>query len=224
MDIIKKAFDDIAQEYDKAREFVIPDMQQFYGSAVWAAQSLASPPTILDIGAGTGLMSALVLQKFPDAPITLMGFSENMLEVARERFKGQEKIRYVIADYSTADLSGPYDIICSALSIHHLTSEDKQLLFQRIFIALQPGGMFLNADLAEGETAYFSNRYKEYWTQYLECGPLNNPEHREQYKKRGELDRPERLSDQLRWLTESGFSDVDVVYKNRGFAVTVGRK
>ena len=224
MDHIKKAFDEFAQEYDKVRAYVIPDMQQFYGSAVWAAESPVTSPAILDIGAGTGLMSAFLLQKYPDAAITLIDFSENMLEVAQERFKEQDNIRYIVADYSQEDLSGPYDIICSALSIHHLNTEDKRKLYQKIYTALIPGGVFVNADLVEGETVYFTNRYREFWNEYLESGPLTDPEHREQLKKRGELDRPEKMSDQLRWLSESGFSDSDIVYKNRAFIVLVAKK
>ena len=38
MEHIKKAFDAIATEYDSQREFVIPDMQQFYSTAVWAVR------------------------------------------------------------------------------------------------------------------------------------------------------------------------------------------
>ena len=58
-------------------------------------------------------------------------------------------------DYSRADLEGPYDIVCSALSIHHLITEDKYKLFERIFSALNTGGLFINADQADGETIYF---------------------------------------------------------------------
>jgi tRNA (cmo5U34)-methyltransferase len=38
-----------------------------------------------------------------------------------------------------------------------------------------------------------------------------------------DLDENEKLSDQLAWLREAGFSDVDVVYRNRTFVVTVAR-
>jgi tRNA (cmo5U34)-methyltransferase len=70
MEQIKKAFDAIATEYDSLREVVIPDLQQFYTTAVWAAESSAPEPAILDIGAGTGLLSALILEKFPIAQMT----------------------------------------------------------------------------------------------------------------------------------------------------------
>lgn len=221
---VKQAFDLIAQEYDKHREHIIPDFHQFYGSAVWAADSPVTNPHILDIGAGTGLLSAFLLQKYPDASITLIDFAENMLDVARKRFADKKNFRYIVGDYCTADYDDPYDLVCSALSIHHLASEDKQGLFRKIFSALNPGGLFVNADQAEGETKYFTDRYMQYWNEYLLSGPFHEAEHLEILKRRCELDRNEPLSVQLQWLKDAGFSDVDVIYRNRTFIVTVARK
>ena len=224
MEHVKKAFDGFALEYDAQREYVIPELRQFYTTAVWAAESVRHSPAILDIGAGTGLMGAFILEKFPDAIITLMDFSENMLAVARQRFSGMQNITYVVRDYSHGDLGGPYDIICSALSIHHLDQHDKKQLFNAIFSALGAGGMFVNADQADGETPYFRDRYLEYWNNFLREGPLNDSEHQEILKRRNKLDQNEKLSLQLQWLRDSGFIDVDVVYKNRTFIVTVAKK
>lgn len=224
MEHVRKAFDAFAQEYDTQREFIIPDLRQFYGAAVWAADSYEIKPTILDIGAGTGLMSAFLLQKYPDATITLMDFSEKMLNVARERFAEKTRIQYVVSDYNRSDLGGPYHIICSALSIHHLSSEDKQELFKRIFAALASDGIFINADQADGETLYFRDRYLGYWNDFLKSGPLADHDRTEILKRRDTLDRNDKLSLQLQWLRDAGFSDVDVVYKNRIFIVTAARK
>ena len=224
MEHIRNAFNAFATEYDAQREYIIPQMREFYGAAVWAAESSEKQPAILDIGAGTGLLSALMLQKFPDARMTLLDIAENMLDVARKRFAGLETIRYVSGDYSVSDLGGPYDIICSALSIHHLTTGDKRKLFHRIFASLKPGGMFVNADQADGETRYFRERYLEYWNEFMKSGPLKEHERAEILKRRDTLDRNEKLSQQLSWLHECRFFDVDVVYKNRTFIVTVAKK
>jgi tRNA (cmo5U34)-methyltransferase len=59
---------------------------------------------------------------------------------------------------------------------------------------------------------------------FLQNGPLSNTEFAEVLKRRDILDRNEKLSVQLKWLQECGFSDVDVVYRNRTFIVTVARK
>ncbi len=224
MEHIRDAFNTIAQDYDAQREYVIPEMREYYGAAVWAAETAEKNPEILDIGAGTGLLSALMLRKFPGARMTLMDIAENMLGVAKQRFAGQEDVRYVVSDYSRSELGGPFDLICSALSIHHLVTEDKRRLFGKIFSALKPGGIFVNADQADGETPYFRQRYLEYWNEFLRAGPLNTGEHDEILKRRDKLDKNEKLTNQLAWLREAGFSDVDVVYKNRTFIVTVARK
>jgi tRNA (cmo5U34)-methyltransferase len=224
MEQIKNAFDGVAADYDSQRQYVIPQMDQYYGAAVWAAESTVNNPSILDIGAGTGLLSALILEKFPTADLTLLDISENMLYIAKERFSGRENVRYVVNDYSRSELGGEYDIICSALSIHHLTTDDKRRLFYKIFMSLKPGGMFVNADQADGETLYFRQRYLDYWNRFLKNGPLNTQEHKEILARRDILDRNEKMSVQLQWLHECGFSDVDVVFKNRTFMVTVAKK
>ena len=224
MEHIRQAFNKFAQDYDAQRAFIIPEMRQYYGAAVWATETGAKKPQVLDVGAGTGLLSAFLLEKFPDARLTLMDISENMLDMARKRFATRAETKYVVCDYSCSELGGPYDIVCSALSIHHLAPEDKRRLFGRIHTALKPGGVFVNADQAEGETPYFSQRYLDYWNEFLRSGPMTEAQHAEILKRRDTLDRNERLSDQLSWLAEAGFSDVDVVYKNRTFIVTVARK
>ncbi|MGA9087377.1 MAG: class I SAM-dependent methyltransferase [Methanoregula sp.] len=224
MEHIRKAFDAVAAEYDAQREHVIPDMRNYYSAAVWAAESPSHTPAILDIGAGTGLLTALLLEKYPAANVTLLDIAEKMLAVARERFYGRENVCFRAGDYAQVDLGGPYDLACSALSIHHLDPGDKRRLFGRVYRALVPGGIFVNADQTEGETPYFTERYREYWNDFLKSGPLTSEERTEILTRRDTLDRNEKLSVQLQWLHEAGFTDVDVVYRNRTFIVTVARK
>jgi tRNA (cmo5U34)-methyltransferase len=224
MEHIRTAFDAIASEYDAQRQHVIPELDMFYGIAVWAADWPGSRPAILDIGAGTGLLSALLLEKYPNASLTLLDISEEMLKVAKKRFAGKNNIRYITGDYSTMSLGGRYDLICSALSIHHLIHEDKQKLYQRIYDALNPGGVFVNADQATGETPVMERKYMQYWDEFVRNGPLTDDERIEILRRRTTLDRNAKLSVQLKWLFDSGFSDVDVVYRNRTFVVLTGRK
>jgi len=224
MEHIRYAFDTIAGEYDAQRVHIIPDLHQYYDAAVWAAVVEDDKPAILDIGAGTGLMSALVLEKFPGATLTLLDISENMLAVARQRFIQKDNIRYMVSDYSRCGIGGLYDLVISALSIHHLTSGDKRQLFHKIFSALKPGGMFINADQADGETALFRQMYRDYWDDFMKSSPLGKKERLEILRRRDTLDRNEKLSTQICWLQECGFSDIDIVYKNRTFIVTAARK
>jgi len=221
---VKETFDSIASRYDGQRRWILPDIQGFYGAAVWAAALPGKRPTILDIGAGTGLLSELLCRAYPDATVTLMDISEKMIEVARRRFAGKEGVCFAVADYRHSDLGGPFDGICSALSIHHLERIEKRELYRRVFGALKPGGIFVNADQVEGETPGMHRRYLAYWNDFVLQGPLDPEETQAMFERRRTLDRMEKLSVQMEWLKEIGFTDVDVVYKNRSFAVFTGRK
>lgn len=221
---IKKAFDSGASAYDAQRRFIIPGFDDFYEAAIWAAEWPGENPAILDIGAGTGLFSSLLLQKYPQCTITLLDVSEKMLDVARKRFSGMNNVAYRIQDYRCETLGGCYDIISSALSIHHLEHEEKRSLYERVFQVLNDGGVFVNAEQVLGESGWQQMRNYAYWDEFVMNGPLQDNQLTEAMKRRDGLDKVERLSVQLEWLRDIGFLDVDVVYKNRSFAVFMGRK
>ena len=224
MEHIRKAFDEAASRYDSQRIYVIPEMEEFYSAAVWGADWEGTWPSMLDIGAGTGLLTTLLLNKYPEAEVTLMDFSAQMLDLARRRFHDRKNIRYITGDYNRTDLGGPYDLVCSALSIHHLSRDDKQQLYRRIFDTLNPGGVFVNADQVLGESPRIQKRFIEYWDDFVREGPLSRKEIEEIRTRRDTLDRNDSLAIQLFWLKDLGFSEVDVIYKNRMFVVFVGRK
>ena len=223
MDEIKKAFDSGASAYDAQRRFIIPGFDDLYEAAIWAAEWPGEKPAILDIGAGTGLFSSLLLQKYPHCTITLLDVSEKMLDVARKRFFGMNNVGYRIQDYRCENLGGCYDIISSALSIHHLEHAEKRSLYGRIFQVLNEGGVFVHAEQVLGESGWHQMRNYAYWDEFVMNGPQGN-QVKEALKRRDTLDKVERLSVQLKWLRDIGFSDVDIVYKNRSFAVFMGRK
>jgi len=62
MDEVRKAFDAIASQYDAQRKGIIPYFEDFYIAAAQAAEWPGQNPSILDIGSGTGLLSALLLK------------------------------------------------------------------------------------------------------------------------------------------------------------------
>jgi tRNA (cmo5U34)-methyltransferase len=224
MEQIKKAFDEIASRYDAQRRWIIPEMDDYYSAAVWAAECTNSRPAILDIGAGTGLLSALIIRKYPDASLTLVDLSESMLGMAKERFAGRKEVQYITGDYSSVDFAGRYDLICSALSIHHLEQDDKRRLYKKIFDALHPGGIFVNADQVLGETPAINRRYMAYWDEFLEPCPLPPEDKKQVLYRRDTFDRNEKLPVQLAWMQDCGFTSIDVVYKNRQFVVFTGRR
>ncbi len=178
---------------------------------------------LLDLGAGTGLLAALLRENFPRARLTLGDISDEMLACARKRFAGQNDVRFVVADYASEPLPGRFGMVVSALSIHHLRHDAKRDLFRRIFDALEPGGAFVNADEVRGPTDNLDSFFKAEWRrQVIQLGVT--AEELDRSEGRMEHDIPATVEDQLKWLCEAAFQEVDCYYKNLMFAVVGGHK
>ncbi|MGO4500369.1 trans-aconitate 2-methyltransferase [Paenibacillus sp. 2RAB27] len=218
-------FDEIAQKYDSQRRKLIPCFDDFYNTAASLVQFDQKAPRILDLGAGTGLFSSYMLRSYPEARLTLIDLSTGMLDIAKERFADTvaSEVTYLVGDYSTYEDAEPFDAVISSLSIHHLEDEAKQALYANIFHLLKPGGVFVNADQVLGKTPFLDGLYRSDWVAKIEATDLS-PEALQAAYERTKLDRMAPLDTQLGWLRDSGFSDVDCVYKSYNFVVMLARK
>ena len=162
---IQQLFDKAAQNYDLARRQLIPGFDDFYATAIDIIPHPADAEIeILDLGAGTGLLSALVAQAYPQATFTLVDISGQMLEQAKQRFANEpDRFRFEVMDYAREPLPGNYHVIMSAMSIHHLTDADKLALFGRVCEGLHSGGIFINADPVLGDTPAIQQYYHNTW-------------------------------------------------------------
>jgi tRNA (cmo5U34)-methyltransferase len=148
--------------------------------------------TVLELGVGTGETARRVMPRHPEATLLGIDSSEEMLARARETLPE--------ADLQLARLedplpSGPFDLVVSALAVHHLDPDGKRDLFRRIANVLRPGGRFVLADVVVPE------REEDVVT------PID-----------GVYDLPDRVDDQLEWLRAAGL-DAEVVWANKDLAV-----
>ncbi|MGF9696885.1 class I SAM-dependent methyltransferase [Paenibacillus sp. MABNR03] len=220
---VKHLFDKVAQDYDMQRKQLIPCFNDFYGIALDLMESSKDSPHILDLGAGTGLLSGMVLQKYPNARLTLMDISEKMLEMARRRFADTDQVQYVVGDYTKRAFTSSYDMIISSLSIHHLTHADKKNVFGTVYKMLEPGGLFINADQVQGRTPKTDAYYRERWLDAIHESGLSDEAISDSIQRR-KVDINAKLEDQLLWLEEAGFSVADCMYKYLDFAVFYAQK
>jgi tRNA (cmo5U34)-methyltransferase len=222
---IQHAFNAIATEYDLLRRILIPCFDDFYQTAVDVLPGdRQAALQVLDLGAGTGLYAAMVQSAFPNAAFTLVDLAAEMLEQAKSRFQQLHRSpQIIVADYAKADLGGPYDLVISALSIHHLSDTDKEQLYQRIYNSLAPGGMFVNADQVLGQTPALDQLYRQHWLSAVQALGISEEDLAAAYK-RMEYDRMATLDAQLNWLQTAGFDNVDCWYKNFSFVVFGGQR
>jgi tRNA (cmo5U34)-methyltransferase len=165
-------------------------------AAVSAGPAVAS---VLDLGTGTGETLAAVLDRHPGAAAVGVDKSEAMLGAARRRLAGFP-LDVRVADLTDPLPAGPFDLVVSALAVHHLGGSDKADLFARIAGVLRPGGRFVLGDVvipvdpADAVT------------------PVTDGH-----------DRPSTVADQLGWLAEAGFT-ATLAWSERDLVVVLAER
>jgi tRNA (cmo5U34)-methyltransferase len=217
----QEVFDATASTYDADRSRLIPGCDNFYR---WAIELI--PPrakTICELGAGSGLMTRLIRDRFPTAYLHVIDFSAPMLNLAKERFGNDPNITWHQSNYAIEPLPEDLCSVVSSLSIHHLDDEDKRIVFKKAYGSLKPNGVFINADQVAGPTPALEARYKALWLQQVRAAGATD-EQIEASLYRQQEDRCASVEDQLCWLREAGFADADCWFKENRFAVTAGTR
>jgi tRNA (cmo5U34)-methyltransferase len=213
---IDQAFNASIDYYDDWMKKALPNYDDLFGSAQKLIPFDPSRPIdVLDLGAGTGLFSKHVLAKYPHAKFVLYDLADKMLNVAKDRFQScLSQFEFVIGDYRSLQVTHDFDLVISSLSIHHLADDEKQALFRSIYGVLRKPGLLINIDQIRGETAYLSDVYWNYWLTQVRQRESSEKRIQESIDRRVTYDQDALLIDQLQWLTDAGFVNVDCVYKN----------
>lgn len=222
---VASTFSKWASQYDRSRRQLIPCFDEFYAAAIQVLPFAATDAIdVLDLGAGTGLLSAFVLEAFPNVRLTLLDASPEMLDIARNRFHSSPgRVAYVVADYTHELPSGEFDAVVSAVSIHHLDEAEKRTLWREIFKVLRPGGIFVNADQVLGRTAAEESMFRESWLCEVKERGVSAADLAGALERMRE-DKSSTLEVQLAGLTAAGFADVGSAFQEKSFAVFTGRK
>jgi tRNA (cmo5U34)-methyltransferase len=146
----------------------------------------------LELGVGTGETARRVRALHPGTAWTGIDASEAMLGRAREALPEADLQLTRLEDPLPA---GPFDLVVSALAVHHLDSNGKRDLFHRVAAALRPQGCFVLGDVVVPERPEDA-RIEIDWV----------------------VDLPDSAADQLEWLKEAGFVP-ELTWSHRDLAV-----
>jgi tRNA (cmo5U34)-methyltransferase len=217
---------DEAKEFDTLIRTLIPDYPRMVEALVAAIPfERPAPIRVLDIGCGTGTVAKAVLEVFPNARLTCLDLAESMITMARIKLAGHAGVRYIVSDIDKHCSDETYDAVVSSLALHHLrTDADKRRIYGRIHTSLASGGVFYNADVVLGSNdslqAVNMRKWIAFMRQHISQEEIDGKWIPQYYAE----DCPARLVDQLGWLAEIGFKDVDVLWKYYNFAVYGGVK
>ncbi len=172
----------------------IPVYDEFQDAVAAASGSGAS--RVLELGTGTGETTRRLLARHPEAEVIGVDESAAMLAAAREAL-GEDRVSLLVAGIEQPLPEGPFDVVASALCVHHLSGEQKRDLFARVRAVLAPGGRFVLGDVVVPVDPADA---------VTELTPG--------------FDQPSPLGAQLEWLAEAGL-DARVVWEHRDLAVVV---
>jgi ubiquinone/menaquinone biosynthesis C-methylase UbiE len=221
---IKDVFDQGAEGYDAQRRSLIPGFDAFYTTSVSILKFYrAEFANIIDLGAGSGLLTGELYKLYPDSRFTLVDVSSSMMALAKERFKGLTNFDYVDANYAENLPDISCDLIASAVSIHHLETSQKLRLYKNIYDKLPQGGVFLNLDQFHASSPAINSLYTAWWDDFINKGPLSS-EQKAATRGRRKLDREESIDATLEALRNCGFESVDCIYHFMKFGVVLAIK
>ena len=97
--------------------------------------AVASPAKVVDLGCGTGNVTALLRARWPGARVTGVDASPSMLERARASDPG---VDWQQADVATWAPPAPVDVLFSNATLHWI--DDHAMLFPRLLTLVAAGG------------------------------------------------------------------------------------
>lgn len=221
---IESQFNSVAEEYDKNRKLFIPCYDDFYGNTTkLIASNIEEPKRILDLGAGTGLLSKFWLMAFPKSEFILVDIADEMLKIAKKRFIDYKNVSFEVLDYTQNLPEKKFDIIISALSIHHLENIEKKSLFKKIYKSLSEKGVFINYDQFFYESKKINSWINKYWEKQLATSELSSHDI-DLWRERKKFDRECSVNQEIEMLYDSGFLHVENVYTYEKFSVILSVK
>lgn len=183
---------------------------------------------VLELGVGTGNLTARVLERFPQSTVVGYDLSSEMLARARAKLASAgERVHLHEGDISQTAYPGLFDAVISAIAVHHVPPRAKSILFHRLFDTLRPGGVLILGDSFQAATPTLGDRYRALSTQALaEQGVTQTPVYATYRSRNNQPSGGESTSVQkyLLWMQQAGFTNVDCVWKHFTRAVVYGER
>lgn len=171
-----------------------------------------APERVLDLGTGDGILMGAIRAARAGVSGIACDFSDEMLDRARARFGTSaeiEVLRHELDDPLPVEW-GEFDLVVSSFAIHHVSDERKRALYGEVLNRLVPGGRFYNLEHVASPT---EELHDEFLVSIGKTRATDDPSNR-----------LASVEDQLTWLREAGFVQVDCHWKWLELALLAGRK
>jgi ubiquinone/menaquinone biosynthesis C-methylase UbiE len=168
---------------------------------------------VLDLGGGTGALAEAVADTLPQAEVEIWDIDRAMLGIARERCaRFGERVRYV--ERSFTEPLTPCDAVVACIALHHVKDVAvKGAIYRNIHTSLQPGGAFLNADLAVAASGALHDFSYAEWTRAMQAHGITAEQARSHFASWAHEDYYPPLMTELHLLADGGFADPECFWR-----------
>lgn len=205
---------------------------------------IPTPPEnsfIVDICCGEGLLSAALAKRFRNSTIVALDGSPTMLGATERKLRNIGG-RWLtspmqIEDDNWRHFDQPVHAFVSSLAVHHLAAVAKARLFRDLASELACDGVLVICDLVEAQRPEGLKLWEQHWDDSVRQRSMNldgTDDMLHFFRNDGwnyysdpdadPVDMPSGLFEQLKWMEEAGFVDVDLHWLQAGHAIFSGRK
>jgi tRNA (cmo5U34)-methyltransferase len=219
---LRAEFDREARGYDRTARASMPAYTELHRTLVRGVPFLPTRAfRVLELGVGTGALTSALLGTFPHATVVGLDVSPKMIAAARRRLHAFRDRVELFAGRLEESWEGRYDVIVSALAIHHLEDREKWRLFRRVFRSLEHGGYFGDGDDHLPEDPLFDSRFAQIAASEFGGGASRGSYRAPQvvWHEHERFDHPCTVAAEVAHLERAGFPHVGVPWRYFGQAV-----
>ncbi len=228
-----------SQDFIDYANYYVPDRNtqlEIIGALIPTSEA---PCHVVELCCGEGLLARSILERHPTCYVHAFDRSHVMLDKARAALQPYAN-RFTLHTFELAaqdwrSFSWPVRAIVSSLAIHHLDGNQKRELYRDLYRLLNPDGALILADLIQPAHSQGLQIAAQAWDESVQQEALARDGdlvalevfQRDQwniYRYPDPMDKPSGLYDQLHWMGEVGFIDLDVYWLKAGHAIYGGRK
>jgi tRNA (cmo5U34)-methyltransferase len=203
-----------AGEYDANVRKSIPLYDQFHQVTIDLVSVVSpSPRTWIDVGCGTGTLVEKAYEVFPTTDFIVADPSTAMLELAKEKLRGRNRVR--VLEAVTAEdlrLAKPADVITAIQSLHYLSVERRKKSVMNCFNQMQKDGVFVTFENIRPLTERGTKIGKEYWKRSEVEAGKSEEDAQKHIERFGVEFLPITIEEHLKLMREVGFGAVELLW------------
>ncbi len=142
---IQTMFNMIATRYDSINNIMSFGTHLSVKSACVKSLNIKPHDNVLDLCCGTGDLAGLIKSLYPQACVTGIDFSENMLDIAKDKYPN---IKFFQGDATNLPYQdNTFDIVTMGFGLRNIQNAEKAV--EEVYRILKPNGKFLHLDFGE---------------------------------------------------------------------------